>query len=192
MTSESSREALDNASIPICFDTNAIFDAHTGPLLLESVRERFPIRDLFIPIFVVAEIARRYKVRHGEQYDPTLTHILFVLKDKELRLKVIPFGNKLALNVWPAVTGKFAQDDWAWGWGKRPCPKKPRHPPCAERCRTGDHLIYALARSRNALLVTGDKPLLREVAQDDPGALSTCELKRFLGLDQRPIRPANA
>jgi hypothetical protein len=127
----------------------------------------------------VAERARQLKAEKGDGFK--VSYIKAFLDSPDLGLEVVGFNREVALNEWLAITGGFRNEDW--GWEHRPVPQTRNEQPCAERCRVGDHMVYAVARSQNALLVTGDETLLAQVARDGihPGAIKTSELKAFVG-----------
>lgn len=166
MNSLSLDPRIADPDIPLCFDTNAIFGKVFPARFVRTVRERFPRRPLLIPVIVVAESVRQLKVAYQDRFNVNM--IRSFLRMPEYGLEVVAFDEEVTLDSWLAVTGRFSEVEWE-----------------RERCRTGDHMIYALARSRNALLVTGDKPLRKQIAKDGvyPGAIETNELKKFLGLD---------
>lgn len=178
MSSDSVDTRLANEDIPLCFDTNAIFGKVSSELFLRSVRVRFPRRKLLIPVNTVAERARQLRAEKGDAF--RVSDIRAFLDSPDLGLEVVGFDREVALNGWLAVTGGFRNQDWEWE--ERPVPRKRSEQPCAERCRTGDHMVYAVARSQDALLVTEDKMLLAQVARDGmpPGAIKTSELKTFV------------
>jgi len=180
-------QAIDNENIPLCFDTSAIFGEKTAKSFLTSVRKRFPNRKLLIPTWVVAERSRQLKLERGNKFD--LSKIRGFLDDSEIKSELVGFdreivmrleGNKLQSD-WLKVVSQFGDQEWAWE--KRPLPKENKDQPCAQRCRTGDHIVYAIALRHGALLVTEDKQLLAQVLKDGayPGAIRAKELKKFIG-----------
>lgn len=177
MKARAIQELFDDETIPLCFDTNSIYGNIGGPALLMKIRERFQSRKLLVPAFVVAERSRQLKAEKGDKFNRSW--IEDFLSDEDLKLQVLPFDQEVALGGWLDVVGRFS--DKAWSWKTQP-PEKPR--PCAERCRTGDHIVYALALTHGALLVTGDGGLLKQVAADGtyPGAIDVAQLKALLDL----------
>lgn len=175
MNTRTIKELFDDETIPLCFDTNSIYGKIEGPALLMKIRERFRSRKLLIPAFVVAERIRQLKAEKGDKFNRSW--IEDFLSDEDLKLQVLPFDQEVALGGWLDVVGRFS--DKAWSWKTQP-PEKPR--PCAERCRTGDHIVYALALTHGALLVTDDKELLWQVAANCsfPGAIEVDRLKVLL------------
>jgi hypothetical protein len=179
-------QAIDNERIPLCFDTNSIFGKKAGPAFLINIRERFPKRRLLIPTWVVAERSRQLKLKYGEKFK--LSEIRDFLQDADIAIELVGFDdtvmrleqNKLQSD-WLKVVGQFEDNEWAWE--KRLLPKENKDEPCAQRCRTGDHIVYAIALRHSALLVTEDKQLLDQVLKDGtyPGAIRAKELKRFIG-----------
>ncbi|MDG4594583.1 MAG: hypothetical protein P9F75_02640 [Candidatus Contendobacter sp.] len=175
MSARTIDQLLHDENIPLCFDTNAIFGSRAGPELLRKIRERFRARKLLIPAWVVAERSRQLKMQYGTRFNRSL--IEGFLADPELELELLAFDRDVALSGWLDVVERFQDNEWRWE--EQPT-SKPR--PCAERCRTGDHIVYALALAHRALLVTGDKPLLRQVAADGayPGAIGVDRLRALL------------
>ncbi|MDS4060272.1 MAG: hypothetical protein RKP73_17135 [Candidatus Contendobacter sp.] len=175
MSTRTIEELFDDETIPLCFDTNSIYGKKEGPLLLMKTRERFQSRKLLIPALVVAERSRQLKAEMGDKFKRS--SVKSFLSDEDLKLEVASFDEKVALGGWLNVVGRFTNLEWDW---KRQPPEKPR--PCAERCRTGDHIVYALALTHGALLVTGDGGLLKQVAADGtyPGAIHTNQFKALL------------
>lgn len=177
MSTRTIDQLIHDENIPLCFDTNAIFGSRAGPELLRKIREHFRARKLLIPAWVVAERSRQLKMQYGTKFNRSL--IEGFLADPELGLELLAFDRDVALSGWLDVVGRFS--DKEWGWKTQPS-EKPR--PCAERCRTGDHIVYALALTHGALLVTGDGGLLKQVAADGayPGAIDVDQLKALLDL----------
>lgn len=177
MDSRAIDELIADETIPFCFDTNAIYGEREGPYFLEHIRDRFPTRRLLIPIWVVAERCRQLKVKRKDKFKRSL--IESFLANPDLKVEVLAFDQETALSSWLDVVGRFSDKEWDW---KGQPPEKPR--PCAERCRTGDHIVHALALTHGALLVTDDKGLLKQVVADRAylGAIDVNQLKTLLGL----------
>ena len=175
MSAKMISQILLDEQIPLCFDTCAIYGENTALKFLESVRKRFPQRRLLIPTWVVAERVRQLKVEHGENF--RLSLVMGFLKKPDLKLELSPFDESVALNGWLDVVGRFQDSEWDWK-GRKTLDSQP----CAERCRVGDHIIYAVARAHKALLVTEDDGLLKQVGANGiaPGAVHARELKRVL------------
>lgn len=178
--------AIDNEKIPLCFDTNSIFGEKAGPEFLINIRQRFPNRKLLIPTWVVAERSRQLKLKYGETFK--LSEIRDFLQDPDIAIELAGFDdtvmrleeNKLQSD-WLKVVGQF--EDREWDWRKRALPKIREDQPCAQRCRTGDHIVYAIALRHSALLVTKDDQLLNQILKDGvyPGAIHAEELEQFIG-----------
>ena len=169
-------QLLFDESVPLCFDTNAIFGKTSSTHLLESARKRFPERRLLIPAWVVAERGRQLKIEYGEEFDSSVIETW--LNKLSIKAEVLAFDQEVALGKWLDVVGRFQNSEWSWT-GQPLSEKRP----CAERCRTGDHIVYALALTHGALLVTGDEGLLEQVAADGayPGAIDVYQFKALLG-----------
>ena len=175
--------ALDDESVPLCFDTSAVFGSREAPRFLRQVRDRFPGRMLIIPAWVVAERVRQLRIKYGNEFDPSMIRREF-LNAKTLDLFVAPFDEDVALLGWVEVTGRFTDEEWSWE--NHPLKRSSKNLPCAERCRSGDHAIYATASAHRALLVTNDDGLLEQVKRDGylPGAVSKECLRARLDLGQ--------
>jgi hypothetical protein len=169
---------LEREDVPICFDTCAIYGDIEGPRLLEKLRERFPERELIIPAWVVAEKLRQMKRDKGAKFD--MSRVQLFLSDPDLKLRVMPFSLETATDSWLEVVGDFTEDNWSWE--RLPNQYTPR--PCAQRCRSGDHIVYAIARAHRALLVTQDQGLITQVMQDGyvPGTADIPALKSMLAI----------
>ena len=179
MTADAVQKVLSNNDIALCFDTSAIYGNRVGPALLEAIRERFPTRKLLIPAWVVAEKTRDLKAIHGPDF--RLEEIEGFLQDDELDLNIVAFDENVSLNGWLEVTERLGPKGWKWE--KRDLPKVRKEQPCAERCRSGDYIVYAIARTHKALLVTEDKELREQVERDGtyPGVITARELAKFVG-----------
>lgn len=175
MDSNIPNDAITDESVPLCFDTSAIFGLRAGPRLLLKTRERFPQRSLLVPAWVVAERARQIKVEQGARFNPA--RLRSFLEDEDLRIEVPVFDREVALGAWLAVVGRFSNDQWRGG------EQAQEQRPCAERCRLGDHIVFAFAVAHGALLVTGDGGLLEQVERDKakPGCIHLKILMDFLG-----------
>lgn len=167
-------QLLFDESVPLCFDTNAIFGKTSATDFLESIRRRFPARRLLIPAWVVAERGRQLKIEYGEEFDSSMIETW--LKKPSIKAEVLAFDQEVALGGWLDVVGRFQNSEWSWT-GQPLSEKRP----CAERCRTGDHIIHALALTHGALLVTNDKGLLSVAANCSfLGAIEVEQLKTLL------------
>jgi hypothetical protein len=167
---------LGQDDIPFCFDTSAIYGDVAGPRLLKGVRDRFPNRELMIPAWVVAEKLRQMKRARGERLD--MVRVRGFLADPDLKLRIMPFGRETATGSWLEVVGNFTDEQWRW----EHLPKQYTQRPCAQRCRSGDHIVYATARTHGALLVTEDDGLIKQVQEDgyEPGAIAIQALQSLL------------
>jgi predicted nucleic acid-binding protein len=167
---------LQQADMPLCFDTSAIYGNVEGARLLQKVRDQFPRRELIIPAWVVAEKLRHMRQRMGANFRMSLVESF--LSDQDLRLRVVSFSLKTATDAWLGVVKNFTDDEWRW----ERLPKEYTPRPCAQRCRTGDHIVYAVAREHRALLVTRDDGFIAQVQRDVylPGAVHIQELQSML------------
>lgn len=178
---------LSDPSIALCFDTSAVFGGGKTFELMELSRERLGDgRPLLIPTVVIAERVRQFKVELGSSFDPNKVHRFVGYLRDTLGVEFPCFTEDAAINGWAVVAGNFSSDEWSWE--NAPLDRllsKQRSSPCAERCRTADHMIYAIARARGALLVTNDKGLKGQVNHDGyvPGAITVTELQRLLNQD---------
>ncbi len=148
------------ADVPLCFDTSAIHGNVAGANLLHAIRKQFPAREPIVPAWVVAEKVRQMRLDMGEAFN--MAKVRGFLSDPDLKLEVKPFNRNTAIGSWQELVGPFSNEEWRWE--HLPAEYVPR--PCAERCRTGDHIVYAIARAHGALLVTDDRGLVAQVQTD--------------------------
>jgi len=186
MTENSYHPAIVNEGITLCFDTNAIYGKRTALNFLIGIRDYFPNRRLIIPAWVIAERLRQLMVEYGSGFQfSKVRYFLEGLKKHKIEIVAfdidVVFREEEIISDWLKVVGQF--EDKEWDWAKRPLPKIRKDQPCAQRCRTGDHIVYAIALRHSALLVTKDDPLLNQVLKDGtyPGAIHAEELERFIG-----------
>ncbi len=167
---------LGRGNVPLCFDTCAIYGDVEGPSLLRRVRDRFPERDLIIPAWVVAEKLRQMKRDKGALF--SMARVRAFLLDQDIRLWVVPFGLETATDAWLEVVGNFRDDEWRWEGLSQEYTERP----CVQRCRSGDHIVYATARMHRALLVTQDSGLIDQVRRDAyvPGVVLIPALRSML------------
>jgi len=160
-----------NEHIPLCFDTSVFFVRGKALPFFRKVREQFPERTLIVPAAAIAEHARQLMARRGRTPEEAVIELKTYLDDDDNGLTVGDFNSAVALYGWVKVTGHF--DEQIWKWQKRPVPKSRSEQPCGERCRVGDHAIYATALTHGALLVTSDKSLIDQVQGENtyPGAV---------------------
>lgn len=161
---------------PLCFDTSAIYGDRRSVTNLESIRKRFPDRRLLIPAWVVAEKARISQAERASEFRVSLLEAF--LRAPNLGLEVVPFDSSVALGGWLAATN-HPEVSGRWSWQTNPIPQHRLEQPCGERCRTGDYIVYALARHHQAVLVTEDRALLNQVQHHayHPGA---CRIRELL------------
>jgi len=157
---------LHDERVPLCFDTSALFYKQAVERFLRDLRTVFPHRDVLIPVTVVAETVRQLSAAKGAAFSDK--PIRRFLAHPDLALEVVPLDVEVAVTAWRTVTDPIAS---TWRWEDLP---RSTQRPCAERCRTGDYQIYAVARHRGALLVTDDRGLRAQVKRDgyQPGAVS--------------------
>ena len=155
---------------PLCFDTNSVWGVVEAPRQLRRIRQRFPERRLLVPAWVVAERVRQLAVSYGSEFKPEL--ISAFLDDESTALEIVPFSAATSLHAWRLATSKLSQS-WDWKDGTETTKR-----PCAERCRSGDYLVYACAIEHHALLVTEDKVLAKQAKSDGrlPGIVSMSQL----------------
>ncbi len=163
---------LLDPAIPLCFDTSAIFGVRQGPALLRDVRKRFPERELILPAWVIAERVRQLRSQMGLRFDPQV--IRAFLSDAELNLRLAEFNADAALTGWLAVTSDLPG---LWGWeGLTHAVERP----CAQRCRSGDYFVAAIAASHGAILVTDDHGLRQQMQSVLRGCVSSNQLRENL------------
>jgi hypothetical protein len=157
-------ERILDPSIPLCFDTNALYRPAAARKLLERTRARFPARDLLMPVWVIAERTRQLRQQFGSAYNNNLINDF--LDDRTLALKIVAFDREVAMTHWLDIVSVYDKA----AWQER------------ERSRFADHGIYASARARAALLVTGDEELRQRLTADNylPGTITADELKSVL------------
>jgi hypothetical protein len=153
-------ERVLDPSIPLCFDTNVVFVNGATRRFLDRIRERFPTRHMLLPALVIAERTRQLREKYRESYDPL--QVDNFLNDDKLKLKVVSFNRILATTHWLDVVSIYDKK----AWQER------------ERSRFADHGIYASARARSAILVTGDGELRARLLADNytPGTITADEL----------------
>lgn len=155
---------------PLCFDTNSIWGEREAPRHLRRIRRRFPRRRLLIPAWVVAERVRQLSERYGDGFEPSL--IAAFLDDETTSLEVVPFSRDVSVGAWRKATAKLSRP-WDWKGGQDPTER-----PCAERCRSGDYIVYATAIAHGAVLVTDDTAFAEQAARGDliPGVASMADV----------------
>ena len=160
----------------LCFDTCAVYGSGGTATLLRKLRDLFPERALLIPSFVIAERARQLRVSKGPDYDASVP-ARFVEQLEQLGVAFPPFDTGTALVAWPETAGRFPDDRWRW----EDAPTGSKRP-CGQKCRTGDHIVYAIARAHSAVLVTDDRDLLLQVSADgyQPGAVKLSEVRSWV------------
>lgn len=164
--------SLLDPRVPLCFDTSSVFGVRHGPELLRAVRKKFPERELILPAWVIAERARQLRSQLGERFDPQL--IRAFLFDPELNLRLADFTTETTLRGWLAVTTELPGP---WGWEGLPLPP---NRPCAQRCRSGDYFVAAIAASHDAVLVTDDHNLRQQMQSLLRGCISSGQLREGL------------
>jgi hypothetical protein len=126
----------------------------------------------------VAERARQLASEKGPRFEPRFVRA-FVETLRAIPVEFPGFALETALSAWPEVTGRYPAGVWCWENAPPACTR-----PCAERCRTGDHIVYAIAREHEAVLVTNDRKLREQAELDcyEPGAMSLSEFCRRAAL----------
>lgn len=172
----------------ICCDTSALY----YPGTLRHLRQRFPARRILLPAIAYFERQRQLRVRFGPAYRPEVLHQNFL---EPLEIEIVSCEEPIALllaqmveqietralnrltgsQTWPdqqtrqemirahAQELRTQQANWTpLLQGECGLPT-----PCGQRCRLGDYVIAATARSHNALLLTTDRALL-DVVEHHP------------------------
>ena len=172
---------LADSTHPICCDTSALY----YPGILRYLRQRFPVRHILLPTIAYFERQRQLRVRFGPSYR---SEVLRQNLLEPLEIELISCGESIALSLVQMAeqvetrTLSSLAGDQTWleqkarqemirayarqlrdqqaNWipllqGERDLPM-----PCGQRCRLGDYIIAATARSSSALLLTADEALL--------------------------------
>jgi hypothetical protein len=102
-------DPLLDANVPLCFDTSAVPSQRNPRKLLRKIRGRFPERRLLIPAWVVAEIVRQLRAKHGHAF--RADEVTAILDHPELSLEVVGVERDTAIGAWLQVVGRFADAD---------------------------------------------------------------------------------
>jgi len=169
----------NDPSVPLCFDTSALYGFKTSVKFLHQCRKTWPTRDLLIPSIVVAEQVRHWiKERGPDTYDATKFDSFLE------NYKVPGFDRDVATNSWHTVLASLRPEPptlWPWRYDEKPALlQREQHESCAQVCRWPDHGIRSIAQHHGAILVTDDHALLADLAHETPGALRRAELEKLL------------
>lgn len=175
---------LTDFTHPLCCDTAALYD----PSILRQLRQRFPARRILLPAIAYFERQRQLRVRFGPAYRPEVLRqnllepleIEIVPCEEPVALLLAQMAEQIETQALSHVTGgrewldqqnrdemirTYAREMRSHHANWKPLLREehglPALPaPCGQRCRLGDYVVAATARSHNALLLTADKTLL--------------------------------
>jgi predicted nucleic acid-binding protein len=166
---------------PICCDTSALY----FPSTLRRLRQRFPTRRVLLPAIAYFERQRQLRVRFGPVFHPEVLRqnlleplgIEILSCEEPVALLLAQMAEQIETRALSDLAGNHAWSDQQarqnmirvraqelrtrqanWTPVLQGEPGFPA--PCGQRCRLGDYVVAATARSRDALLLTADRALL--------------------------------
>jgi len=172
---------LSDPMHPLCCDTSALY----FPATLRRLRQRFPARRILLPVIAYFERQRQLRVRFGPSYRPEVLRqnlleplgVEIVICEESVALLLAEMAERIETRVLSDLAGNEAWSDQRarqnmirvraqelrtrqanWTPVLQGEPGLPA--PCGQRCRLGDYVVAATARSRDALLLTADRALL--------------------------------